>query len=45
MIKRLVIAIFATGLLVIASTGCNTVHGAGEDIEHAGDKIQEHTSP
>jgi predicted small secreted protein len=45
MIKRLVIAFFATGLLMIASTGCNTVHGAGEDIEHAGDKIQEKTQP
>lgn len=45
MIKRLVIALFATGLLVIASTGCNTMRGAGEDIEHAGDKIQENTPP
>jgi predicted small secreted protein len=45
MMKRLIIALFAMGLLAIASTGCNTVHGAGEDLEHAGDKIQEHTPP
>ena len=45
MIKRFIIALFAMGLLAIASTGCNTVHGAGEDIEHAGDKIQENTPP
>lgn len=45
MMKRLIIALFAMGLLAIAGTGCNTVHGAGEDLEHAGDKIQENTPP
>ncbi len=45
MIKRVIIAVFAMGLLAIAGTGCNTVHGAGEDIEKAGDKIQENTPP
>jgi len=25
----------------LASTGCNTVRGAGEDIEKAGEEVQE----
>jgi predicted small secreted protein len=39
MIKRLIIGIFSFALLVLASTGCNTVHGAGEDIESVGSAI------
>jgi len=45
MIKRLIIALFAAGIFVVAGTGCHTPHGAGEDIEKAGEKIQEHTPP
>jgi predicted small secreted protein len=45
MIKRLIIALFATAIFVAAGTGCRTAHGAGEDIERAGEKIQEHTPP
>jgi predicted small secreted protein len=30
-----------TGLLVFLATGCRTMHGAGQDIERAGEKIQE----
>ena len=45
MIKRLIIALFAAGIFVVAGTGCHTAHGAGEDIEKAGEKIQEHTPP
>lgn len=30
-------------LLVVVSTGCNTAHGFGKDVEKAGDKIQEGT--
>ena len=31
--------------LALSSTGCrNTAHGAGEDIERMGDKIQEKTN-
>jgi len=33
----IVIAALLTGL----ATGCNTIHGAGEDIERGGEKIQE----
>ena len=29
------------GLAGIAATGCNTIRGAGEDIEKAGEEIQE----
>jgi len=45
MIKRLIIALFAAAIFVVASTGCRTAHGAGEDIERAGENIQEHTPP
>jgi len=45
MIKRLVFALFAAAILVAAGSGCRTAHGAGEDIEKAGEKIQENTPP
>ncbi len=28
-------------LLALASTGCNTVHGMGQDLQKAGEKIQD----
>jgi predicted small secreted protein len=43
MLNRLIIAIFATALLVMAGTGCHTARGFGEDMESAGHKIQEKT--
>ena len=45
MIKRFIMALFATAVLVAAGTGCRTAHGAGEDMEKAGEKIQEKTPP
>jgi len=36
MIKRLFIGIVSATLLVIAASGCNTVRGAGEDVENVG---------
>jgi len=39
MSKRLLIAFFSTVLLVIAVSGCNTVRGAGEDVESVGSAI------
>jgi predicted small secreted protein len=36
MIKRLLIGIVSATLLVIAVSGCNTVRGAGEDVESVG---------
>jgi predicted small secreted protein len=42
-LKQLVLGLFA-GLLIVAATGCkHTAHGAGEDIEKMGEKIQEKT--
>ncbi len=41
--SRRITAIIALllGALTLSVTGCNTVHGAGKDIEKAGDKIQD----
>lgn len=36
MTKRLLIGICSAVLLVVAVSGCNTVRGAGEDIESVG---------
>ena len=45
MTKRIVLLLLATMAIVVGSVGCRTAHGAGEDIENAGQKIQEHTPP
>ena len=45
MIKRIVLLLLATMTLLLGTVGCRTAHGAGEDIEAAGQKIQEHTPP
>lgn len=45
MMKRIVLLLFATLTLAFGAVGCRTAHGAGEDIENAGQKIQEHTPP
>jgi predicted small secreted protein len=45
MIKRLIIALFASAVLLFVSTGCHTAHGAGEDISSAGSAIQNNTPP
>ncbi|MCK0752418.1 MULTISPECIES: entericidin A/B family lipoprotein [Chromohalobacter] len=38
--KRTSIAILGLLLLVVLS-GCNTIHGAGEDIERGGEAMQD----
>jgi predicted small secreted protein len=43
MIKKILLLAFAVLSLVTAVTGCRTAHGAGEDMERAGQKIQEKT--
>jgi predicted small secreted protein len=43
LIKRVVVLLFVSALLAIVNTGCNTAHGFGEDMEKAGDKIQDGT--
>lgn len=42
-IKHPILLLFAVALLALISTGCNTAHGFGKDVEAAGDKIQEGT--
>lgn len=41
--KRLVALLCLATLLALVSSGCNTAHGFGKDMEKAGDKIQEKT--
>jgi entericidin A len=49
MMKRILLALLAAVVLSSAVTGCRTARGAGEDMEKAGQKIQdkadEHTPP
>lgn len=42
--KRIVVLLFVSALLAIVTTGCNTAHGFGEDMEKAGEKIQDGTN-
>lgn len=39
--KRILIAFCAAIMLVGTVTGCNTMRGAGDDIENAGESIQD----
>lgn len=39
--KILIVLAIAATLSGFFNAGCNTVHGAGKDIEKAGDKIQD----
>ncbi len=43
LIKRIVVLLFVTSLLVLAGVGCNTAHGFGKDVEKAGEGIQNGT--
>ncbi len=45
MIKRIVLMIFAAVALVTAVTGCNTVRGAGEDVENTGETVRSNIPP
>jgi predicted small secreted protein len=38
--KRMILAFFAATFLALGLTGCNTMRGAGEDIESTGEAIQ-----
>ena len=42
MARKLVIAL-AAGLFALTATACNTVRGAGEDLESAADEVDEET--
>lgn len=39
--KTLLALLAAAALASLLTTGCNTMNGAGKDIEKAGDKIQD----
>ncbi len=41
MIARIVLLLVALSLGSVSLTACNTVQGAGKDIEKAGSKVQE----
>jgi predicted small secreted protein len=41
--KKILLLLVAVSGLMTAFTGCHTAHGAGEDIERAGEKIQDNT--
>src|SRR3954451_22649307 len=41
--KKLLLLAFAAFAMVTSFTGCRTAHGAGEDMERAGEKIQDKT--
>ncbi len=45
MIKRILLIAFAAVTLAMSVTACRTAHGAGEDLENAGQKIQNNTPP
>jgi predicted small secreted protein len=43
MIKKILLLAFAAFALITGLTGCHTAHGFGEDMERAGEKIQDGT--
>jgi len=43
LVQRLVLLVLVTTLLTIAGVGCRTAHGFGEDMQKAGEGIQDGT--
>ena len=41
--NRIFIILYLATLLVLSATGCHTAHGFGEDMQKAGEKIQDKT--
>ena len=41
--KKSIVCLFLLALALAALPGCQTAHGFGEDMEKAGDKIQQKT--
>ena len=39
--SRLLAALFVIGLSAVALSACNTVEGAGEDVQEAGEAIED----
>jgi predicted small secreted protein len=42
--KYIVFSLLVASVLAIASTGCNTAHGFGKDVENTGESIQKNTN-
>jgi predicted small secreted protein len=40
-ISKILPVVLVTFLWALLGTGCNTIEGAGRDVEKAGDKIQD----
>ena len=40
-ILRIALMCVVTGVMVFNTMGCNTMEGAGQDVERAGEKIQD----
>jgi predicted small secreted protein len=40
-LKRSLLPFLALGVMALASTGCQTTKGFGEDVENLGEKIQD----
>jgi len=41
--KMILVLFFVAALLALVTAGCHTAHGFGQDMESAGEKIQEKT--
>jgi len=40
-LTTIAVMLFALGVFAMPLTGCNTMEGAGEDVEAAGDSIED----
>jgi predicted small secreted protein len=43
--KKVILAFFAAVFLALGLSACNTVRGAGEDVENTGAAIRNNTPP
>ena len=41
MIKRTIIIVCTAGVLAVAGFGCHTAQGFGQDVENAGEQVQD----
>jgi entericidin A len=39
--KKLLLTLVLAGMAISVFTGCNTMDGAGKDVERAGEKVQD----
>lgn len=42
-IKRIILFVLGSAFILLMGTSCNTIRGAGRDIERAGEKIQDNS--